>query len=66
MDNTNMPKGFSWNDADFLWFKKTRLKVTSWKRLSELEDTQRVNQLTYCFPKDFSKKDLDTFRARNN
>lgn len=35
-------------------------------KLSEMEDIQRVNQLAYCFHKDFSKKDFETFIARNN
>lgn len=56
---------FSWNDVNFLWFKNTVLKVTSWE-LSVLEDVQRVNQLAYCFHEDFSKKDFETFIARNN
>lgn len=34
--------------------------------LSEQEDMQRVNQLAYCFHEDFSKKDFETFIARNN
>lgn len=62
MKNTKRLKSL-WNATNGLHCRNTRLKVTScfqnWKIHKEL-----IN--SYCFHKDFPKKDLETFITRNN